>query len=99
MAEATWEKPKSTSVPSSNKGGRWKFLVGGLLILVAVGYLVATGMTAGARYYITVDDLINKTDYAGKTVRVAGVVLGDTIQYDDKNLILNFTVANVPMDY
>jgi cytochrome c-type biogenesis protein CcmE len=98
MAEATWEKPKSAGLPS-NKGGRWKFLVGGLLILGAVGYLIATGMTAGARYYITVDDLVGKAEYAGKSVRVAGVVLGNTIEYDDKNLILNFTVANVPMDY
>jgi cytochrome c-type biogenesis protein CcmE len=98
MAEATWEKPKSVGQPSS-KGGRWKFLVGGVLILGAVGYLIATGMTAGARYYITVDDLVGKADYAGKTVRVAGVVLGDSIQYDSTNLILNFTVANVPMDY
>src|SRR5690349_11233669 len=100
MAEATWEKPKSVGLPSTKgKGGRWKFLVGGLLILGAVGYLIATGMTAGARYYITVDDLLTKADYAGKNVRVAGVVLGDSIQYDSTNLILNFTVANVPMDY
>ena len=100
MAEATWEKPSSTGQPiAKKKNDRWKFLVGGALILVAVVYLIASGMLAGARYYITVDDLVSKPDYVGKTVRVAGVVLGDTIQYDDKNLILNFTVANVPMDY
>ncbi len=56
-------------------------------------------MVAGARYYITIDDLMNNPTYVGKSVRVAGVVLGDTIQYDSKNLILDFTVANVPMDY
>lgn len=100
MAEATWEKPSSANLPSNpRKEGRWKFLVGGLLILGAVAYLIASGMTAGARYYITVDDLVGNADYAGKTVRVAGVVLGDTIQYDSENLILDFTVANVPMDY
>jgi cytochrome c-type biogenesis protein CcmE len=100
MAEATWEKPKSADLPSAGgKNGRWKFLVGGLLILGAVAYLIASGMTAGARYYITVDDLVNTTDYAGKSVRVAGVVLGDSITYDSANLILDFTVANVPMDY
>lgn len=100
MAEATWEKPQSAGLPAPiQNSGRWKFLVGGLLILGAVAYLIASGMTAGARYYITVDDLVGSADYAGKTVRVAGVVLGDTIQYDSENLILNFTVANVPMDY
>jgi len=100
MAEATWEKPQSAGLPApTQNSGRWKFLVGGLLILGAVAYLIASGMTAGARYYITVDDLVGSADYTGKSVRVAGVVLGDTIQYDSENLILNFTVANVPMDY
>src|SRR5688572_276988 len=100
MAEATWEKPKSAGLPSAGgKNGRWKFLIGGLLILGAVAYLIASGMTAGARYYITVDDLVNSTEYTGKSVRVAGVVLGDSITYDSANLILDFTVANVPMDY
>jgi cytochrome c-type biogenesis protein CcmE len=100
MAEATWEKPKSAGLPSSGgSSGRWKFLIGGLLILGAVAYLIASGMTAGARYYITIDDLVGSAEYTGKSVRVAGVVLGETIQYDNQNLILDFTVANVPMDY
>ena len=100
MAEATWEKPKSGTLPTvSGNNGRWKFLGGGLLILAAVAYLMISGMSAGARYFITVDDLVGNADYAGKTVRVSGVVLGDTIQYDAENLILDFTVANVPMEY
>jgi cytochrome c-type biogenesis protein CcmE len=100
MAEATWEKPNSAGLPSTGgSSGRWKFLMGGLLILGAVAYLITSGMTAGARYYITVDDLVNSAEYTGKSVRVAGVVLGDSITYDSANLILDFTVANVPMDY
>ncbi len=97
MAEATWEKP---SVQTTQRGpGRLKFLIGGVLILASVVYLIISGTVTGARYYITVDDLLSKSDYVGKTVRFAGVVLGDTIQYDAQNLILTFTVANVPPDY
>jgi len=100
MAEATWEKPNSGSLPSvGSRNGRWKFLVGGLLILAAVAYLILSGMTAGARFFITIDDLVGNADYVGKTVRVSGVVLGDTIQYDAENLILDFTVANLPLEY
>lgn len=98
MAEATWEK-SSVKIRTQTNNGRSKFLIGGLLILAAVAYLIVTGMTAGARYYITVDDLLNNPEYVGKTVRMAGVVLGDTIQYDQQNLILDFTIANVPMNY
>jgi cytochrome c-type biogenesis protein CcmE len=99
MAETTWEKSSASARLTRTTGGRWKFLVGGLLILGAVGYLIASGMIAGASYYITVDDLLSKPDYASKPVRMAGVVLGDSIQYDAENLVLDFTIANVPMNY
>lgn len=99
MAQATWEKSSSQPAPGGSSGGRLKFLVGGLLILAAVAYLIVSGTIAGSRYYITVDELLAKADYQGKNVRMAGVVLGDTIVYDEKNLILEFSVANVPMDY
>ena len=50
MAQATWEKaPSSTTAKSRASGGRWKFLVGGLLILGAVAYLIASGTVGGAR--------------------------------------------------
>lgn len=102
MAQAAWEKPQSiTASPTLQKqqGGRWKFLVGGLLILGAVIYLVVSGTLAGAQYFMTVDELLANQDYVGKTVRISGAVIGETIQYDDENLIINFTVANVPNEY
>lgn len=101
MAEATWEKPKGIALPAVKKGRleRMKFLIGGLLILGAVAYLIISGTAAGARYFITVDELLTGSQYVGKTVRVSGAVLGDSIQYDEKNLIITFTVANVPSNY
>jgi cytochrome c-type biogenesis protein CcmE len=97
MAEATWEKSKFAAPPGG--GERLKFLIGGLLILASVAYLVISGTLSGARFYLTVDELLANPDYAGKSVRVAGAVVGDSIQYDQENLILTFTVANVPMDF
>jgi cytochrome c-type biogenesis protein CcmE len=97
MAEATWEKSAVSSVKTSS--GRWKFLIGGVLILAAVAYLIISGTGAGARYFITVDELVRNPDYVGKTVRISGAVIGDTIQYDARNLIINFTIANIPTDY
>lgn len=97
MAEATWEK---SAAPAVNTGsGRLKFLIGGLLILAAVAYLIISGTSAGARYFMTVDELVQNPDYIGKTVRISGAVIGDTIQYDAKNLIINFTIANIPTEY
>ena len=79
--------------------GRWKFLFGGLLIVAAIVYLIASSTQAAAQYYLTIDELFTKGDAVGdRDIKISGVVDGDTIQYDVKNLTLRFTIANVPAD-
>lgn len=95
----TWEKG-AVSVPprravSAGQAGRLKFLIGGLLILGAVGYLIVSGTLTGARFFISVDELLSKPDYVGQTVRITGAVLGDSITYDEQTLTIEFTIANV----
>jgi len=99
MAEATWEKPKNKNSDITIPSGRWKFALGGILLLGAVAYLIFSGTVAGARYFITVDDIVNNPEYMGQTVRISGAVIGDTIQYDGQNLILDFTIANIPAEF
>lgn len=79
--------------------GRTKFLVGGLLILAAVAYLIVSSTQANAEYFMTINELKSKgSAVVGKSLRVSGAVVGDTIQYDAKTLTLTFEVANVPGD-
>ncbi len=79
--------------------GRGKFVLGGVLILAAVIYLIATSTAAGAQYFFTVDELFAKGEAAiGTPARVSGAVLGDTIQYNPETLELKFTVAHLPAD-
>jgi cytochrome c-type biogenesis protein CcmE len=79
--------------------GRTKFIVGGLLILAAVVYLIASSTQANAEYFMTINELKSKgTDVVGKNLRVSGAVVGSTIQYDPKTLTLSFDVAHVPGD-
>ena len=59
-------------------------------------YLVISGTLTGAQYFITVNDLMQTPAYVGKSVRITGAVLGDSIQYDEKTLLITFTIANVP---
>jgi cytochrome c-type biogenesis protein CcmE len=100
MTPSGWEKAPSSpgAVPARpRRSGRWKYLLGGLLILGAVAFLVFSGTLTGARYFITVDELLaNPAQYAGQTVRVSGAVDGATIQYDAQALLITFTVAHVP---
>ena len=94
----TWEKPRIVAAPTRTRSEYLKFLVGGALMLVAVVYLIISGTTSGARYFITIDELINNPDYVGKTVRMSGAVIGDTINYDRSALSLDFTVAHIPVE-
>lgn len=97
MAEATWEKTTPQLAPP--RSGRLKFLIGGLLILGAVAYLIVSGTATGARFFITVDELVNDPDYVGQTVRISGAVLGESISYDREQQLIEFTIANIPQEF
>ncbi len=78
---------------------RNKFILGGLLILAAVVYLIFSSTKASAEYFMTVDELNADGSAAiGKSVRLSGAVIGDTIQYDADTLTLTFEVAHVTGD-
>jgi cytochrome c-type biogenesis protein CcmE len=79
--------------------GRSKFLIGGLLVLAAVVYLIVSSTKANAQYFMTVDELKADGQKAvGKSMRISGAVVGDTIQYDANTMTISFDVANVPGD-
>ena len=75
-----------------------KFIISGALLLAAVVVLIITSLRGNAQYYLTVEELA--AGKAGKSadIRVSGVVLGDTIQYDPKTFHLTFTIAHIPGD-
>ena len=80
-------------------GGRTKFLIGGLLIVAAIVYLIATTMQSTQQYFYTVQEVQGKgASVVGKNLRVSGAVLGDTIAFDPATLTVSFTMANVSND-
>jgi len=90
------EQNNSTPV---RKGGQTKFLIGGALIIAAIVLLIFTNTKAGAQYFLTVDELKNRqAEMVNRDIRISGAVLGDSIDYDTDNLILRFTVVQVPGD-
>lgn len=87
------------ALPAARRGGRGKFLVGGFIIIAAIAYLIVTSMQSTAQFFLTVQELKDRgSSLVGKSVRVSGAVVGDSIQYDAKTLELRFTVASVPAD-
>ncbi len=78
---------------------RTKFILGGSLILAAVIYLIVSSTQASAQYFLTVDEVkAQGASVVGKSLRLSGAVLGDTIQYDANTLALTFEVAQVSGD-
>lgn len=100
MAEMTWEKPKNLDKPKRGLSSeRAKFLIGGALILGAVLYLLVSGTMQGARFFITVDEVVNDVSYVNQTVRVSGAVVGESIEYDSENATIRFTIVNIPNEF
>jgi cytochrome c-type biogenesis protein CcmE len=78
---------------------RAKFFIGGALILAAVVYLLISSTQQNAEYFMTVNEVKDKgSAIVGKSLRISGAVLGDTIQYDANTLELTFDVSHVPGD-
>jgi len=102
MTEATWEKTAITAQRFSGRrraARRLQFLLAGLLILVASVWLIITGTASGARYFISVDELVSNPEWSGVTVRVSGAVLGPSITWDPDSLTIAFTMAAIPAQF
>jgi cytochrome c-type biogenesis protein CcmE len=79
--------------------GRTKFLIGFGVIIAAIIYLIASKTLSNAQYFLTVQELQDKgASVVGRSVRLSGAVIGESINYDAETLTLSFTIANVTND-
>lgn len=89
------EKIETIETSKTNNTARTKFLVGGLVILLAVGYLIVSSFGSSAQYFLTVEELYGKGEAViGQDVRISGIVIGDSIQYNAQALRLEFDVVD-----
>ena len=74
-----------------------KFIIGGVIIAVAIIYLVYSGIQETALYYLTVSEFKEEgfsLAYAGESVRVNGSVLDGSIQWSSQEGILRFIISD-----
>ena len=70
-----------------------KFLIGGIIIFVAVGYLVYMGFAGAATYYYTVSEFMQQgNSIYGENVRVNGQVAPGSVQQEATERTLRFTI-------
>lgn len=97
MAETTWTTTGEEALFPA-KSHRLKFVVGGVLLIAAIVYLVATAMSGNTQLYKTVSEFYAEQDQlVGRDLRIAGFVIGDSIQFtqiDATNTRLEFDIVD-----
>ncbi len=68
-------------------------------ILIAMGYLMYSGISDTGVYYRTVSEVLDQASiFDGQSLRISGEVVDGTIQYDQENLVLSFSVRDTEND-
>jgi cytochrome c-type biogenesis protein CcmE len=75
-------------------GRRLKFLIGGLVVVVVVGYLVFSAARGSAAFYLTIDELRHQESSSVRNVRVVGFVVGESIVWEPRDLRLAFDMVD-----
>ena len=70
-----------------------KFLVGGLVILLALAYMIYAGVSQSVVYFVTPSEL-GAAPVAGKAYRVGGMVLPGSLKWEPRTLDLAFTISD-----
>jgi cytochrome c-type biogenesis protein CcmE len=70
-----------------------KFLVGGAVIVLALAYLIYTGVTQSAVYFITPSEL-TAAAVAGKAYRLGGMVVPGSVRWNPASLDLQFALTD-----
>src|ERR1700751_2187686 len=70
-----------------------KFLVGGAVILAALGYMIWAGVTQSAVYFVTPSEL-RAAPVAGKAYRLGGLVAPGSGKWEPRPLDLTFPASD-----
>jgi cytochrome c-type biogenesis protein CcmE len=74
-------------------GKRLKFLIGGLIVVLVIGYLIVSAARGSAAYYLTVQEL-HQEGTSPRNVRVAGYVVGESIVWEPREQRLTFDITD-----
>ena len=75
--------------------GRKKFLIGGIIILIAIGSLSFMAFRGAATYYYTVGEVLaQESTLSGQNIRVAGQVAVDSVVQESTSNNLSFVMLD-----
>jgi len=72
-----------------------RFLIGGIIVFLAIGYLVFMGFQGSVTYYYTVSELMEQgSSIYDENVRVKGQVAPGSVEQEATGRILRFTIID-----
>src|SRR5665811_2348632 len=72
-----------------------KFLIGGIIIFLAISYLGYTGFVASATYYYTVSEFLTLEELTyGENIRISGDIALDSVEKEAGGFSLKFTITD-----
>ncbi len=82
-------------IAAKNPNKKLKFIIGGVIIVLAIIYLGYGAIKNTGAYYIPLDELNqNPQAYVGKNIRVSGAIIQDSEDWDATNLMLRFKMSD-----
>ena len=96
MSEGSQGLPENfEETPSRVFNNKIRLLVVGVVMVLALGYLVYAAFPGNTRYYLTVDEFwASNVNQDGRSVRVVGKLVPDSFQRETGTTMANFQVSN-----
>lgn len=83
------------TVQSNRANKQIRFAIGGMIVLVLIGYLIVSAISSAGAYYREVGEVLGQQDIlVGKNLRVSGNIVTESITYDAPTLNLNFRISD-----
>ena len=80
-----------------------KFLIGGLVVVVVIGALIATSFSGSTSDYLTIAQVKALGPEQNRDSRVAGEIVPDSVQWNTEDLHLTFEIEDetgtLPISY
>jgi len=84
----------STTPPNKKLTSRQKkWLIGGIIVALTVGYLVFTAASGSAAYYVTIQEAQDQGS-AKRNVRVSGTIAEESIVWEPRDQLLQFDIVD-----
>lgn len=96
ITEQTLEKD-ARPVPVARRSifRKRRFVIAGVAILLAMGYLLYSAFLGGAAYFLTVGEFkAQAATMASERVRLGGLVVPGSVNWDSKSLIIKFNIRD-----